>query len=51
MQTMMMRKKYELGIATIHSENNLHNKNYETVKNIKKTSLDEYNFLHEIGFY
>ncbi len=43
-------QKFELGIATIHSENNLSNKNYETIKNIKKTSLDEYNFSHEIGF-
>ena len=43
-------QKYELGIATIHSENKLHNKNYETIKNIKKITLDEYNFLYEIGF-
>ena len=43
-------QKYELGIATIHSENKLHNKNYETLKNIKKITLDEYNFLYEIGF-
>ena len=43
-------QKFELGIATIHSENNLSNKNYETIKNIKKTSLDKYNFSHDIGF-
>ena len=43
-------QKYELGIATIHSDNNLNNKDYETIKNIKKITLDEYNFSHEIGF-
>ena len=43
-------QKYELGIATLHSENKLNNKNYETIKNIKKITLDEYNFLHKIGF-
>ncbi len=43
-------QKYELGIATIHSENNLRNKKFEKIKNIKKITLDEYDFLHEIGF-
>jgi len=43
-------QKFELGTATIHSKNILHNKNYETIKNIKKITLDEYNFLHDIGF-
>ena len=43
-------QKYELGIATIHSENKLNNKNYEIIKNVKKITLDEYNFLHKIGF-
>jgi len=45
-----VEQKYELGIATIHSKNNLSNKNFEIVNNIKKTTLDEYNFFHEIGF-
>ena len=43
-------QKYELGVATIHRKNNLHNKKYETISNIKKITLDEYNFEHQIGF-
>ena len=38
-----IEQKYELGIATIHSKNNLSNKNFEIVNNIKKITLDEYN--------
>ncbi len=43
-------EKYKLGIATIHKTNNLENEKFETIKAIKKISLDEYNFEHEIGF-
>ena len=43
-------EKYKLGTATIHETNNLENEKFETIKAIKKISLDEYNFQHEIGF-
>ena len=43
-------EKYKLGTATIHETNNLENEKFETIKAIKKISLDEYNFEHEIGF-
>ena len=43
-------QKYRLGTATIHKVNNLENKEFETIKRIKKVSLDEFNFNHEIGF-
>ena len=43
-------QKYRLGTATIHNINNLENKQFETIKKIKKISLDEYVFNHEIGF-
>ena len=43
-------QKYRLGTATIHTQNNLENKEYETISNIKKITLDEYKFEHEIGF-
>ena len=43
-------EKYKLGVATIHKTNNLENEKFETIKAIKKISLDEYNFEHEIGF-
>ena len=43
-------EKYKLGVATIHKTNNLENEKFETIKDIKKISLDEYNFEHEIGF-
>ena len=43
-------QKYKLGTATIHNINNLGNNQFETIKKIKKTSLDEYIFSHEVGF-
>ncbi len=43
-------EKYKLGTATIHKSNNLENEKFETIKAIKKISLDEYNFEHKIGF-
>ncbi len=43
-------EKYKLGTATIHKVNNLQNEKYETIKNIKKISLDDYKFGHQIGF-
>ena len=43
-------QKYELGIATIHSNNNLQNKPYEIIPSINKTTLDNYKFEHDIGF-
>ena len=43
-------QKYELGIATIHKENDLQNKPYETISSINKTTLDDYKFQHDVGF-
>ena len=43
-------QKYRLGTATIHKVNNLENKSFATIKNIKKITLDEYEFNHSIGF-
>ena len=43
-------QKYRLGTATIHNVNNLENNQFETIKKIKKITLDEYTFNHEIGF-
>ena len=43
-------QKYRLGTATIHEVNNLENKEFKTIKNIKKSSLDDYIFHHQIGF-
>ncbi len=42
-------QKYQLGIASIHAANELKNLNYSSI-NVKKISLDEYNFNHKIGF-
>ena len=43
-------QKYKLGIATIHSGNELENERYETFDNIETVSLDQYDFKHPIGF-
>ena len=42
-------QKYELGLATIHSNNDLDNKNFHEIE-IDKISLDDYKFKHPIGF-
>ena len=42
-------QKYQLGIASIHSANDLDNLNYHSI-NVKKITLDEYQFKHKIGF-
>ena len=42
-------QKYQLGIASIHSENDLGNLSYHSI-NVKKIALDEYQFKHKIGF-
>tara|TARA_Y100000816_G_scaffold28500_1_gene18266 strand:- start:586 stop:1347 length:762 start_codon:yes stop_codon:yes gene_type:complete len=43
-------QKYKLGIATIHSGNQLEDESFETLDKIETISLDEYNFEHPIGF-
>ena len=43
-------QKYKLGIATIHSRNELQNENFETLDKIQTVSLDSYEFQHPIGF-
>ena len=43
-------QKYKLGIATIHSDNELKNESFETFEKIETISLDEYKFEHPIGF-
>ena len=43
-------EKYQLGTATIHSENNLGKQEYEEFRDIQMIRLDDYNFNHEIGF-
>ena len=45
-----VEQKYALGIATIHKENDLQNKPYETISSINKTTLDDYKFQHDVGF-
>ena len=42
-------QKYQLGIASIHSANDLDNLSYHSI-NVKKITLDEYQFKHKIGF-
>ena len=42
-------QKYQLGIASIHSENHLQELKYHTI-DVQKITLDEYNFNHKIGF-
>ena len=43
-------QKYKLGIATIHSGNELENERFETFDKIETVSLDQYDFKHPIGF-
>ena len=43
-------QKYRLGTATIHNVNKLENKEFEIIRNIRTITLDEYNFMHNIGF-
>ena len=42
-------QKYKLGIASIHSANELDNQSYHSI-NVEKITLDEYPFKHKIGF-
>lgn len=42
-------EKYELGLATIHNENTLENKEIHEIE-IKKIRLDDYSFNHPISF-
>ena len=42
-------QKYQLGIASIHSANDLDNLSYHSI-NVKKITLDQYYFKHKIGF-
>ena len=42
-------QRYQLGISSIHSANNLDNLNYHSI-NVKKITLDQYSFKHKIGF-
>ena len=46
----LREQKYKLGIATIHSINELQNENFETLDKIQTVSLDSYEFQHPIGF-
>ena len=43
-------QKYKLGIATIHSDNQLKNESFETIDKIETVALDNYEFDHPIGF-
>ena len=45
-----VEQKYQLGTATIHNNNDLGEQKYHTIKNIKKITLDEYDFNHKVGF-
>ena len=42
-------EKYELGLATVHKNNNLNKKKYKEF-NVKKIAIDDYNFKHPLGF-
>tara|TARA_B100000579_G_C22765188_1_gene821039 strand:- start:574 stop:1341 length:768 start_codon:yes stop_codon:yes gene_type:complete len=42
-------QKFQLGIASIHSANNLDNLNFHSI-DVKKITLDQYDFKHKIGF-
>ncbi len=42
-------QQYQLGIASIHSANDLDNQDYHSIS-VKKVTLDEYQFQHKIGF-
>ncbi len=45
-----VEQKYQLGTATIHNKNDLRKHKFHKIKNIKKITLDEYNFNHKVGF-
>jgi FkbM family methyltransferase len=45
-----VEQKYALGTATIHDNNDLGKLRFHTIKNIKKITLDKYDFNHKVGF-